>query len=657
MKKRKIVLISFIVIIMLISNTKCESIIKNANIMQATANKVVQNKNIQNVKTYYASKLHKNITDIVKIKENTEYLQGLIDKASKEGGGIVKIPKGTYYFASAGEQRKDLSECVIKCRDNVTIEGEGTEERNATILKPYAKSNALPVDMFYYNNYSETNGKDTTFLKNADFKNFIIDGESAYSTQYTSAGKGFMINLFEDCDFENIIVKNTDATGFGIDCPMNSTIKNCTAINCGKGGYIHEANKNYEAPGASGFGIGTGYSDKESLYISNCRAEGNYKFGFFFEHQGRFTDKYKASDAEGFVVSNCIAKGNRYDFGGSRANDVTYENCISKLDDRNKLPINFEDMSRDTNMINCEIENKFKDVTNKSNFYYEPVYWAYNNGITNGTSATTFSPYENITRAQAVVLIWRSAGRPGDVVYRSGEKLNKEFENLYSDVKSTASYVDAVKWAKEEGVISAGTDTFLPNDSCTRAQFITMLWRYAGKPKVKKDNNFVDVVKDSYYEEAVNWAAKANILKGTTNITFSPNKKCTRAEAVTILHRYFLGENEFSIKYNLNGGTMQNNPLEYKAGEDIFTLKNPTKEGYKFLGWTGSNYSNYVESSKYIPQKTVNLTKKDAGNKVYTANWAPNNQLEKINTTERKIEKSLRAITITTPIKKYIFTM
>lgn len=163
MKKRKIVLISFIVIIMLISNTKCESIIKNANIMQATANKVVQNKNIQNVKTYYASKLHKNITDIVKIKENTEYLQGLIDKASKEGGGIVKIPKGTYYFASAGEQRKDLSECVIKCRDNVTIEGEGTEEINATILKPYAKSNALPVDMFYYNNYSETNGKDTTF--------------------------------------------------------------------------------------------------------------------------------------------------------------------------------------------------------------------------------------------------------------------------------------------------------------------------------------------------------------------------------------------------------------------------------------------------------------------------------------------------------------
>lgn len=650
--KRKNIVIIFFIIIVLISNTKCDRIIKAANIMQVNSNNSVQNKKI-----YSANNLYENTKNAERIKYNTKYLQELIDKASNEGGGVIKIPKGTYYFASSGIQRENVSECVIKCRDNVTIEGEGTEEGNDTVLKPYAKSNELPVDMFYYNNYAETDGKDTTFLKNADFKNFIIDGEDAYSTQYNSAGKGFMINLFENCDFENIIVKNTDGTGFGIDCPINSTIKNCVAINCGKGGNLYEANQSYEAPGASGFGIGTGYSNKESLHISNCRAEGNYKFGFFFEHQGRFTDKYKASDADGFVVSNCIAKGNRYDFGGNRANDVTYENCMSQLDLRNTMPINFENMCRDIYMINCKVENKFTDVTNSSNYYYEPVYWAYNNGITNGTSDTTFSPYENITRAQAVVLIWRSAGRPGDVVYRSGETLNKKFENLYSDVKSTASYVDAVKWAKEEEVISAETDTFLPNNACTRAEFITMLWRYAGEPKVEKNSNFIDVEKGSYYEDAVNWAVQANILQGTTNITCSPNKECKRADAVTLLYRYFRGKNEFSITYNLNGGSIQGNPSEYISGQDSFTLKTPTKEGYTFLGWTGSNYYNYVESSKYIPQTTVKLTKKDAGNKVYTANWAPNNQLEKINTAERKIEKSLRAITISTPIKKYISTI
>ena len=577
----------------------------------------------------YAEELIANSKEDTDIKNNTLHLQQYIDEVSNAGGGIVKLPAGTYYFASAGVQRASVSECVIKCKDNVIVEGSGTDERTGTILKPYAPSNYLPVDMFYYNNYAESRndeveGLDTTFLKNADFRNFVIDGEEAYATNYTSAGKGFMINLFENCDFENIIVKNTDGTGFGVDCPINCTIKNCVAINCGKGGAIHEAKYDTEAPGASGFGIGTGFCNEESMFITNCTAEGNFKYGFFFEHQGRFSGDYTASDAKGFVVANCIAKGNRFDFGGLRANDVTYENCISEIDEKNKTPINFGDMSRDIHMINCKVNRQFQDVKDISKYYYEAVYWALNSGITNGINKTEFSPNAITSREQAVVFLWRMAERPGDVVYRTGETLNKQFENIYTDVPSNASYVDAVKWAKEEGIVSAST-AFSPYQGCTRAEFITMLWRYAGKPEVETNTNFTDVISGSFYENAVKWAVSKEIINGKPNDRFCPNDICTRAEIVTILYRFANKNDQFPITYNLAGGEVDVlNPTSYKVGSEI-TLNNPTREGYTFVGWTGSNYSQYVESNCYIPKLITKINSSDIGNRTYTANWVPNN--------------------------------
>lgn len=564
-----------------------------------------------------ASKLVANSTKATTIANNTKYLQQYIDQASDAGGGMVKIPKGTYYFASAGVQRENVSECVIKCRNNVIVEGAGSNERTGTILKPYAPSNYLPVDMFYFNNYAESNSVDTTYLENADFRNFVVDGINAVASTYTSAGKAFMINLLKDCDWENVVVKNTDGTGIGVDCPINCTINNCVAINCGKGGYIHEKNNNTEAPGASGIGIGTGFSNKESMYITNCRVEGNYKYGIFFEHQGRFSKYYTATDAVGFIASNCISKGNRYDFGGERANDVTYENCISKQDNSNTTAIHFGNMSRDTHIVNCKVERQFTDVLNSSLYYYEPVYWALNNSITDGTSKTQFSPTQNLTRAQAIMLIWRMAERPGEVMLNS-----KTIETGYKDVSSNAIYADAVKWAKDEGIISESAN-FLPHDGCTRAQFVTMLWRYAGKPKVTTGNNFKDVTKGTYYEDAVNWAVSKGILNGKDNNTFGTNDVCLRAEAVTFLYRFNNKNDKFNITYNLDGGIVaKQNPTSYKAGKDAFTLNNPTKTGYTFIGWTGSNYNEYVASS-YIPKTTAKITTSDKGNKTYTANWLP----------------------------------
>ena len=114
----------------------------------------------------------------------------------------------------------------------------------------------------------------TVYLINADFSDFVIDGDSVRGGiataggQYLTDGKGFMINLFSNCDWNNVVVKNTDATGFGVDCPINSTIRNCKAINCGKAATTSDN-------GASGFGIGIdrmtmlllGTVIKESMFL------------------------------------------------------------------------------------------------------------------------------------------------------------------------------------------------------------------------------------------------------------------------------------------------------------------------------------------------------------------------------------------------------
>ena len=245
---------------------------------------------------------------------NSQSLQTLIDTTSANGGGTIYIPAGTYLFGSNGSQT--IGNHCIKLKSNIRIVGDGA----TTILKPTGKTEK-GLDMFYYNDYVD-NGS-TTFLENCIFENFVIDGIETSVSNYTTSGKGFMINLFKKCHWRNVIVKNTDATGFGVDCPHDSSIISCIAAGCGKAA----TSSSY---GASGFGIGFGESNDESIIIENCRASGNKVFGFFFEHQGRFVpEKYTASNSKGFIVSNCTAWENYYNFGTNKAFSVLYRNCFS----------------------------------------------------------------------------------------------------------------------------------------------------------------------------------------------------------------------------------------------------------------------------------------------------------------------------------------
>ncbi len=172
-------------------------------------------------------------------------------------------------------------------------------------------------------------------------------------------------------------------------------------------------------------------------------------------------------------------------------------------------------------------EFPFTDVK-ESNYFYNSVQWAVENGITAGTDKTHFSPKKPCTRAQAITFLWKAAGSP--------EPLTEN--DSFTDVSTDKYYYNAVQWAVENG-ITAGTDKthFSPNKPCTRGQVVTFMYNAANRPPVASTNSpFTDVSADKYYYNAVQWAAENGITSGTTPKTFSPNKACTRAQIVTLLY-------------------------------------------------------------------------------------------------------------------------
>lgn len=167
----------------------------------------------------------------------------------------------------------------------------------------------------------------------------------------------------------------------------------------------------------------------------------------------------------------------------------------------------------------------FADVP-ASAYYADAVAWAVEQGITSGTSATTFSPDMSCTRAQIVTFLWRANGSP-----------KADGANPFTDVSADAYYYDAVLWAVKEGITSGtSATTFAPDMTVTRSQTVTFLYRAAGAPAVS-GGSFADVAADAYYADAVAWAVKEGITSGTGGNSFSPDAPCTRGQIVTFLYR------------------------------------------------------------------------------------------------------------------------
>lgn len=173
-------------------------------------------------------------------------------------------------------------------------------------------------------------------------------------------------------------------------------------------------------------------------------------------------------------------------------------------------------------------ENPFKDVWNPNEYYYDPVLWAYDNSITAGATATTFEPEGSCKRGQVVTFLYRAMGKPETTLSSIP----------FLDVNKLEYYYSPILWAYENK-ITMGTDAthFSPDDTVTRGQFVTFLWRAVGQPDASGAAGFTDVPASEYYAEAVAWAVENGITQGTGAGKFSPNDTCTRAQVVTFLYR------------------------------------------------------------------------------------------------------------------------
>ena len=168
--------------------------------------------------------------------------------------------------------------------------------------------------------------------------------------------------------------------------------------------------------------------------------------------------------------------------------------------------------------------NPFSDVKSTDRFYSD-IMWAWENGIVEGDNTGMFRADGKLTRAQVVTMLWRLYDKPT-------AKTAATFTDLTQDW-----YKDAVAWAVEKGIVNGvGNNKFAPNETCTRAQIVTMLWRLNGSQKVTPTINFTDLTQD-WYKDAVAWAANNGITKGDGASHFYPANDCTRGEAVAFIHR------------------------------------------------------------------------------------------------------------------------
>ena len=178
-----------------------------------------------------------------------------------------------------------------------------------------------------------------------------------------------------------------------------------------------------------------------------------------------------------------------------------------------------------------EVETSpFSDVSTSA-YYYEAVKWAQEKGITGGIGNGLFGPNQPCTRAQIVTFLWRAAGSP-----------EPKSMSSFSDVSADSYYAKAVAWAVENGITTGtGDGKFSPDATCTRAQSVTFLFRAIGK-LVDSKAEFSDVLADSYYANAVDWAVENGVTNGIGDGLFGPNNSCTRAQIVTFLYRAYQGK-------------------------------------------------------------------------------------------------------------------
>ncbi|OUN86511.1 hypothetical protein B5G06_00640 [Flavonifractor sp. An52] len=234
--------------------------------------------------------------------------------------------------------------------------------------------------------------------------------------------------------------------------------------------------------------------------------------------EGYKADGVTVTDAKGNAVAVTDKGDSKYTFRMPRSN-VTVKASFTKDD----TPV--------------ETGLPFTDVKS-GDWFYEAVKYVYDNKLMDGISTTTFAPLMTTNRAMVVTILWRLEGQP-----------ETDATLPFTDVESGVWYTDAVNWAASKGIVKGYSDTvFAPNDTVTREQLATILYRYAEYKEydvsAKGDlTTFADSTgTSSWAAEAMEWAVGSGLLTGKDGGKLDPTGTATRAEIATILMRF--AENE-----------------------------------------------------------------------------------------------------------------
>lgn len=191
-------------------------------------------------------------------------------------------------------------------------------------------------------------------------------------------------------------------------------------------------------------------------------------------------------------------------------------------------------------------ENAFRDVC-EGDYFYAPVLWAVNNGITSGIGDGQFGPSNACTRGQVVTFLWRAAGSP------EPSAISHEF----ADVGVQDYYYKPVLWAVEKGITAGvGGGRFGPEQTCTRGQIVTFLWKFKNPPESDiVITKFIDVDSRAYYARAVAWAVDNGVTAGVSEYRFGPEQTCTRGQVMTFLYKTIQGGSDHPAPPTTPGAT------------------------------------------------------------------------------------------------------
>ena len=433
------------------------------------------------------------------------------------------------------------AEIVLKAEDNKTQNAVELPNQGGklTISTSTKVSVPLPKDLLTggtaYIVHTKDNGRRyvytgkiennvLTFTSEHGFSTFTISMEDPTAAKIGNTSYPTLQDALDEAsDGAEIVLKKDDLSG-KLTTTKTVTLKNST------GGEITVTINGTPYTIAAGGTQSISYTRPSDGDGGGSSSSGDYIVSVDKTTHGKVTVSPSRAD-KGDTVTITVKPDKGYELDELTVTDKNGDKIkLTEKDDNKftfKMPGSKVTVEASFKLIEAEPENPFTDIS-KSDYFYDAVLWAVENGVTNGTSATTFSPDMACTRAQMVTFLWRAAGSPKPTTTN----------NPFTDVQSGAYYYDAVLWAVENGV-TEGTSatTFSPDAVCTRAQTVTFLWRQAGAPVVNYAISFTDVDANAYYAEAVRWAVSEGVTVGTSDTTFSPDMDCTRAQIVTFMYR------------------------------------------------------------------------------------------------------------------------